>query len=652
MKILKKPFLNLFVIIGILFCVILLNTSFIFASETIDVKDYIKGKFPVIYNVYLTSLGELDEYEKEFIDILQNLPEEKQKNFAKEVYNNGFSKEVLEKIKEESITEPPKPSISIEYNKNLGISDEILNKSLVLDKLTLDLFRMPEVYAMEASIEDISQFIDLSKIIKNKDYDAAKWALETGLFMEDKSISKTEKKFIDTVQNKPDLLRILVTRNVLDGITSRDMKWAKTFNLANSEPYGYLTDDLYNLPELRDGISTDEKKAIQQIEAIINASKTDYQLRKGICLIDEYGVPNQNMFSFNVPNYNTQLQVLFYLVKDRNVPKDYYVVALACGLAYGSVITIGDHEVNQEIRKYVSQRFDQIIETDEIIQQYSVDWQVKDYPLEADLGLVWGAPATLYWNKQKEPLFWYDIFRNRQMNIEDFNWFFIENDTLKDMQRWMIKKGFVDLSVEDSAIDMQHITNEFPKEYNDKIDKLMANLNDYLYFGKNHFRGNPNELIDVEEVKILAGTIFNPDWQWRQFIKTGKFYGTCGEDTTAENMLAKSIGISCYHGFIFAMKNKHIYTHTIIRYYNSIDGMLKTTPCQIYFYKTTGHEGSPPVSHDGWIYLPWDNFYRFANIHNFKEKWNLFYHRNANTQYTTYANGFPPSYIFRNYGID
>ena len=652
MKILKKPFLNLFLIIFMLFYLILLNTSFIFASETIDVKDYIKGKFPVIYNVYLTSLGELDEYEKEFIDILQNLPEEKQKNFAKEVYNNGFSKEVLEKIREESITESPKPSISIEYNKNLGSSDEILNKSLVLDKLTLDLFRMPEVYAMEASIEDISQFIDLSEIIKNKDYDAAKWALETGLFMEDKSISKTEKKFIDTVQNKPDLLRILVTRNVLDGITSRDLKWAKTFNLANSEPYGYLTDDLYNLPEIRDGISTDEKKAIQQIEAIINASKTDYQLRKGICLIDEYGVPSQNIFSFNVPNYNTQLQVLFYLVKDRNVPKDYYVVALACGLVYGSVITIGDYEVDQEIRKYVSQRFDQIIETDEIIQQYSVDWQVKDYPLEADLGLVWGAPATLYWNNQKEPLFWYDIFRNRQMNIEDFNWFFIENDTLKDIQRWMIKKGFVDLSVEDSAIDMQHITDEFPKEYNDKIDKLMAKLNDYLYFGKNHFRGNPNELIDVEGVKILSGTIFNPDWQWKHFIETGEFYGTCGEDTTAENMLAKSIGTSCYHGFILATKNKHIYTHTIIRYYNPIDGMLKTTPCQIYFYDTTGHEGSPPVSHDGYIYIPWDNFYRFTKIHRFIEKWNIFYHRSDKTPYTTYANGFPTSYIFRNYEID
>ena len=99
MKIFNKSFLSLFLITFMLFCVILLNTSLIFASETINVKDYIKGKFPVIFNIYLSPLGELDEYEKEFVDLLQNLPEEEQKNLAKEIYNNGFTLEILEKVK-------------------------------------------------------------------------------------------------------------------------------------------------------------------------------------------------------------------------------------------------------------------------------------------------------------------------------------------------------------------------------------------------------------------------------------------------------------------------------------------------------------------------------------------------------------------------
>lgn len=79
----------------------------IFASEIIDVKDYIKGKFSTIFTIYLASLGELDEYEKEFIDLLQNLAEEEQKYFAKEVYDNGFSKEILEEIKTKDIVTKP-----------------------------------------------------------------------------------------------------------------------------------------------------------------------------------------------------------------------------------------------------------------------------------------------------------------------------------------------------------------------------------------------------------------------------------------------------------------------------------------------------------------------------------------------------------------
>lgn len=106
---------NIF-ILSIVLCILIVSSTFVSASGTIDVKDYIKGKFPVIFNIYLSSLGELDEYEEEFIDLLQNLPEEEQKNFAKEVYNNGFSKGILEKIKKEDIVTKPKTEIE-EKNK-------------------------------------------------------------------------------------------------------------------------------------------------------------------------------------------------------------------------------------------------------------------------------------------------------------------------------------------------------------------------------------------------------------------------------------------------------------------------------------------------------------------------------------------------------
>ena len=82
-------------------------STLVFASGAIDVKDYIKGKFPIIFSIYLTSLEELDQYEKEFIDLLQNLPQEEQEYFAKEVHNNGFTLKILEKVKKWEKSETP-----------------------------------------------------------------------------------------------------------------------------------------------------------------------------------------------------------------------------------------------------------------------------------------------------------------------------------------------------------------------------------------------------------------------------------------------------------------------------------------------------------------------------------------------------------------
>jgi len=91
--------LLLITIIISIFCLSLTVNS----SQTINVKDYIKDKFPSIFSFYLSSLQDLDSCEKEFIDLLQKLPKDKQEYYAKEVYKNGFSPELLKSIKEGKI---------------------------------------------------------------------------------------------------------------------------------------------------------------------------------------------------------------------------------------------------------------------------------------------------------------------------------------------------------------------------------------------------------------------------------------------------------------------------------------------------------------------------------------------------------------------
>ena len=88
-----KYLLLIIIVIGLFY-------SLIVSSQSIDVKDYIKDKFPSVFSFYLSSLEDLDSYEKEFIDLLQKLPEEEQEYYAKEVYKNSFSLDLLKDVKE------------------------------------------------------------------------------------------------------------------------------------------------------------------------------------------------------------------------------------------------------------------------------------------------------------------------------------------------------------------------------------------------------------------------------------------------------------------------------------------------------------------------------------------------------------------------
>jgi len=95
----KKPLLLSVIIVSFVF-IIIFSLFLLFSSQTISVDDYIKDKFPSTFSFYLSSLEDLDSYEKEFIDLLQKLPKEEQEYYAKEVYKNGFSLELIKSIKE------------------------------------------------------------------------------------------------------------------------------------------------------------------------------------------------------------------------------------------------------------------------------------------------------------------------------------------------------------------------------------------------------------------------------------------------------------------------------------------------------------------------------------------------------------------------
>jgi len=82
-----------FLIFFVFYCLFVL-------ANPIHVKDYIADKFSTTFILYLSSLEELDEAEKEFIDLLEQLAPEEQTLYAKRVYKEGFNSQMITEIKE------------------------------------------------------------------------------------------------------------------------------------------------------------------------------------------------------------------------------------------------------------------------------------------------------------------------------------------------------------------------------------------------------------------------------------------------------------------------------------------------------------------------------------------------------------------------
>ena len=274
---------------------------------------------------------------------------------------------------------------------NITVSPTGPARSVSLYDYQAGLAELPEIKNGYMDPAMTARYRKLIDTLSAKDPGAARWAVSMGLFAEDRKITDAETRFVDAVVKKDDPLRILVTRWVMDGIGDSEAGWAADASYPGGE-YGYLTDDLQQIELVKGPV---DPKAKEALKAIIKASESDDELRKGISLIDEYGIPDKTRFKYPVPAYNTQLSVLLDLLRDSDIPPEYYRVSLAAGIDYGAVEAIGNKDVQAYLPGYVKEQVAYTIETDRILKNQGVRWQAADYPLEADIILLWGAAGTM-----------------------------------------------------------------------------------------------------------------------------------------------------------------------------------------------------------------------------------------------------------------
>ncbi len=527
-----------------------------------------------------------------------------------------------------------------------------------LGELEDDFYRLPEFYTGETGNQEALKYADLLSKVQEKSPDAAKLIVQSGLLLKDKKISALEQRFVENSLGKvpgEDLLRLYVSREIAEGIDSSEYRGVDIFGFLNSfsprksEKLSYLSNDVDSLPEIRDGVSPEEQAALQKLGGLVNASMNDYELRKGIALIDEYGKPDGKWFDFPVPSHNTQAQSLFWLLKDRDVPEKYFRTALGIASDYGSLVTIGNDEVDREVRDYQARVLDFVIETDEILRQKNIEWNASGYPLEAQIGLVWRSNANLYpWEvgtDENQPSWWYAFnkIKGSPMGKEDFDWLMADHKTMEEIRDWMLDKGFADLTVSDDAVcfesefrrimieDKGLAEKDFDINYRDNVDKIAMKLNDYFFFPPGgpsrggHFSvttRDDKETIDGKE--IYLEDIPNPDWQWKNFKKNDVVKGCCVDDALIESLAFRSINRPSLMG---------ISPHAFNLYWNARDGVWRGPPAQ----------AMPRGSFLGYGYggLPFDNFFRDSNSRQFGN----FFMKTESEK--AFLKGVPVGYILR-----
>jgi hypothetical protein len=336
----------------------------------------------------------------------------------------------------------------------------------------------------------------------------------------------------------------------------------------NGSNFSGLIDDFYNLPEIKNGIDLKEKEAKEQIFSLLESN--DPKIKKAFMIMQKNGRP-LNFTNYIFPGHNTQLEAYLWLAEERDI-SEYEKISLAIALDYGAVLPISDETVKEELKSYILNLYDYFVETNAI-----VPWNVEEYPLEAQLALVWGADGInhpLFFEKMNQypegtkysdigiPLYynlnWFEMFRDKKMSMEDFKWLFVEISTLREIREFLMEnKEFKRLSA---------------KNISERVDSMLSSSPDY-------HTDNPSAEVSYIEIerKITPGCgISNPDWQWKYFKEKGKIMGNCRDVTCMNIFFLKSLNIPA----IGINVNSVSFGHHIVAFYDKNESLLRITENQ------------------------------------------------------------------------
>jgi hypothetical protein len=479
--------------------------------------------------------------------------------------------------------------------------------------LEVSIERIPEIYTNSTTTETKSQY---ESIVGELPLEGQKWITGMGQFLEDNQLTDAEITLLQCMADKNGVtnLSVFSQPTIIDGVTPSE---AKKYCATDVDSISTLLKD--DIAALQSSGNLEDAKIFDPL--ILMANDGDYEILKGLVLIDNYGIPPQEKFKYNVPTYNTQLLVLGKILKN-GVPAGYEVAAVAAGLDYGSLWTIADDNLRAMIPGYASNMINYQASTDAIIGQKGVTtWNAKNTSLEGQIALVWGATGNYFpltkeeaarigrnikpfdsWSGYRE------VFSGRQMTPVDFEFVSITPEILAEMREFVISKNLIKNSPNNFSGNMFMFA-------------MMDNLS---------YQESP-VITNIDGLDIFNAYICNPKWEWQQYKSNGKFVGSSG-DAYVQNFFLKSLNLAGITPTHYAHQSGFL---------DFDNGLWKDSNSELDVIRSWAKPIDPRI---GWNQVPWNNFVITSHPGNWSGRVLFIEPQKYDPIWKT---GIPSGYIFR-----
>jgi len=309
-----------------------------------------------------------------------------------------------------------------------------------------------------------------------------------------------------------------------------------------TQPYVQLARELQALPD-----ATNATAVAKITYLALNA--TNPEVREAFELMVKGGTPSPSDFTYTVPKYNTELQVLYWLACRNELKKD-DTLALAISAVNGLWVTIGDGKVRQDVKNDTTQLLRFLRETNEV-QLKRGQIPLEDYPLEtkiclaltSSIGTIDG-PHSLW------------KFVEKRASQKDYRWVRYDVHILQKMREIAFERGWFEGSV----------------------DSKVKNIEDYFYFSGSaeHWTystrtgdipGVTESSIEVYGELVPDHSIYNLRFYLERYLSTDRGLGDCGDETYFMEAWSKSLGIATNFVLHQIIVDDKFYGHAHMIYY-------------------------------------------------------------------------------------